>query len=300
MSEITVTGPISGGKHGWPYAAAIRDIAAEGYVEEEYFFSGQADRYSPVGKLGTDGRWTVERNGTTPFVTRGLVRRPVDPARFNGTVIVEWNNVSAGSEIFEAGDTHVVFDQGFAYVGVSAQRVGVHGFAADPHGLVAWDPERYGSLEIVDDGIAYGIFSEAGRAVGPERDGAVGQGRRAAVDPLGGLPVQRLLAASALIAAAANAAIPLLDAGPGPTLALRFLTGIALAGVYPPGMKLVASWCKEDRGLGIGLLVGALTLGSGVPHLLNAPPGRAACRHGAACCSRPPSRRPPPRRWASS
>jgi MFS family permease len=84
------------------------------------------------------------------------------------------------------------------------------------------------------------------------------------------LPVQRLFAVSALTAAAANAAIPLLDTRLGPSLALRFLTGVALAGVYPPGMKLVASWCKEDRGLGIGLLVGALTLGSGVPHLLNA------------------------------
>jgi MFS family permease len=81
----------------------------------------------------------------------------------------------------------------------------------------------------------------------------------------------RLFAMSALVAAAANAAIPLLDA-PGPALALRFLTGFALAGVYPPGMKLVASWCKEDRGLGIGILVGALTLGSSVPHLLNALP----------------------------
>jgi MFS family permease len=80
----------------------------------------------------------------------------------------------------------------------------------------------------------------------------------------------RLFAASALAAAGANAAIPALSTGPGSTLALRFLTGFALAGVYPPGMKLVASWCKEDRGFGIGLLVGALTLGSGVPHLLNA------------------------------
>jgi MFS family permease len=83
------------------------------------------------------------------------------------------------------------------------------------------------------------------------------------------IPAQRLFAASAVLAAAANAAIPLLDA-PGAALVLRFLTGMALAGVYPPGMKLVASWCREDRGLGIGLLVGALTLGSGVPHLLNA------------------------------
>lgn len=84
------------------------------------------------------------------------------------------------------------------------------------------------------------------------------------------LPAQRLFAVCAVLAAGANAAIPLLDAGPGLALGLRFLTGVALAGVYPPGMKLAASWCKEDRGLGIGLLVGALTLGSGVPHLLNA------------------------------
>jgi MFS family permease len=88
------------------------------------------------------------------------------------------------------------------------------------------------------------------------------------------VPTQRLVAGSAVLAGAANAAIPLLDAGPGAALALRFLTGVALAGVYPPGMKLVASWCKEDRGLGIGLLVGAITLGSGMPHLLNALDGR--------------------------
>ena len=81
-----------------------------------------------------------------------------------------------------------------------------------------------------------------------------------------------LFAVSGLIAAAANAAIPLLDPGPGLTLALRFITGLALAGVYPPAMKLVATWCKEDRGFGIGLLIGALTLGSALPHLLNAIP----------------------------
>ena len=87
------------------------------------------------------------------------------------------------------------------------------------------------------------------------------------------LSAQRLVAVSALAAAVFNAAIPLLDAGPGPTLTLRFLTGMALAGVYPPGMKLVASWCREDRGLGIGLVVGATTAGSAFPHLLNATAG---------------------------
>jgi len=82
-------------------------------------------------------------------------------------------------------------------------------------------------------------------------------------------PAERLLAGSALVAAVANALIVPLDA-PGPALALRAVTGAALAGVYPPGMKLAASWAKADRGLAIGLLVGALTAGGAVPHLLQA------------------------------
>jgi MFS family permease len=84
-----------------------------------------------------------------------------------------------------------------------------------------------------------------------------------------------LIAGSALMGAAFNAAIALFVHSPEPAMILRFLTGITMAGVYPPGMKLVATWCKEDRGLGIGLLVGALTVGSAAPHLLNALPGLA-------------------------
>ena len=86
------------------------------------------------------------------------------------------------------------------------------------------------------------------------------------------VPLPRLFAVSATLAALFTGLIPALDAGPTAALALRFLTGLALAGVYPPGMKLVATWCQEDRGFGIGLLVGALTLGSALPHLLNAVP----------------------------
>lgn len=86
------------------------------------------------------------------------------------------------------------------------------------------------------------------------------------------IPAQLLFAASSLGAAAATAAIPLVSDGPGVALALRLVTGAFLAGVYPPGMKLMATWCKEDRGLCIGLLVGALTVGSALPHLFNAFP----------------------------
>jgi len=78
-----------------------------------------------------------------------------------------------------------------------------------------------------------------------------------------------LFAASVMVGAAANSAIAILDNSVGFAFLMRFLTGMAIAGVYPPAMKLVATWCREDRGLGIGLLVGALTLGSAMPHLLN-------------------------------
>lgn len=84
------------------------------------------------------------------------------------------------------------------------------------------------------------------------------------------LPTHRLFAVSAWLAALATALIPLAAAGLLLALPLRFLTGLFLAGVYPVGMKIMATWTKEDRGLGIGLLVGALTLGSAAPHLLNA------------------------------
>jgi MFS family permease len=85
-----------------------------------------------------------------------------------------------------------------------------------------------------------------------------------------------LMAFSALLGAAVNAAIPLFEPGLIVVFVLRFITGAALAGVYPPGMKLMATWCTKQRGLAIGILVGALTLGSASPHLLNAFPPAGA------------------------
>ena len=85
---------------------------------------------------------------------------------------------------------------------------------------------------------------------------------------------ERLLAVSALAGASANLLIPVLASGENGAemypivLTLRFATGMTLAGVYPPGMKLIASWFSSHRGLAIGILVGALTLGSALPHLL--------------------------------
>lgn len=82
------------------------------------------------------------------------------------------------------------------------------------------------------------------------------------------IPARRLFTLSALLAALATALIALLANGPLVALPLRFCTGVALAGVYPVGMKIMATWTRADRGLGIGLLVAALTIGSASPHLL--------------------------------
>lgn len=84
-----------------------------------------------------------------------------------------------------------------------------------------------------------------------------------------------LLTVSAVLGTAANAAIAVFSTQYEATLAMRFLTGVGIAGVYPPGMKLVATWYKKDRGFGIAVLVAALTFGSSLPHLLNAMPHSA-------------------------
>jgi len=84
------------------------------------------------------------------------------------------------------------------------------------------------------------------------------------------ISVRRLMALSALAGAAANAALPLWADSLGWAIPLRFATGVALAGAYPPGIKLIASWFRQGRGLAVGVMVGALALGSGSPHLVNA------------------------------
>ncbi len=83
------------------------------------------------------------------------------------------------------------------------------------------------------------------------------------------VPPRYLFAGSAVAGAACTAGVALGDAFL-PALALRLSTGMALAGVYPPGMKLAAGWFRGGRGIAIGTVVGALTVGSALPHLLRA------------------------------
>ena len=81
-------------------------------------------------------------------------------------------------------------------------------------------------------------------------------------------PARRVMVAGTLVGAAANAWLALAGDGLAGALALRFVTGVAMAGAYPPAMKIMATWFREGRGLALGILIGALTIGSAMPHLI--------------------------------
>ncbi|MZR30215.1 MFS transporter [Sneathiella sp. DP05] len=83
------------------------------------------------------------------------------------------------------------------------------------------------------------------------------------------IPPKLFFATATLIAALANALITLLDPTSFSVIFMRFITGVCMAGIYPLGMKMVSTWAIRDTGLLVGLLVGALTIGSAFPHILN-------------------------------
>jgi alpha/beta hydrolase family protein len=156
------------------------DLTARGYSETEYLLTGTARSYHQVGTWTSDGKWAAAADPTTKsFTTRLVVRRPIDAAKFNGTVLVEWLNVSSGFDIDVTYGAAIdeLLRKGYAFVGVSAQKVGVDFLKRD-------NPERYGSLNHPGDDYSYDIFTQAGRAI------------RGAIGPqvLGGLVPKRLLA----------------------------------------------------------------------------------------------------------
>ena len=159
-------------------SAAKPVLKPYGYVQEEFAAAGTATSYGAQGVLGSDGRWTFVKNGTAPYRTRVLVRRPADPAKFSGNVIVEWLNVSSGldSDPEWASLYEEITRRGDAWVGVSAQHIGVDGGPVAVKvnapgseiagkGLKAIDPARYGSLEHPGDGFSFDIFTQVARSI---------------------------------------------------------------------------------------------------------------------------------------
>ncbi len=105
------------------------DLKAKGYVVEEFFLAGTAQSYKLAGEAIVDGRWQAIPAETSDYATRIVVVRPIDPGKFNGTVAVEWLNVTGGLDAApDWSYTHrELLRSGYAWVGVSAQRVGVEG-----------------------------------------------------------------------------------------------------------------------------------------------------------------------------
>jgi Alpha/beta hydrolase domain len=153
-----------GGKAVVPGFTAF-DPAVVGYEQSEVFLSGMANAYQPTAPLGTDGKYSVAETSSAQYTTRAVVMRPIDPGRFNGTVVVEWLNVSGG---VDAGPDWILAHnelvrEGFAWVGVSAQKVGVDALkSSDPQ---RGDAVRYAGLFHPGDSFSYDIFSQAGQAI---------------------------------------------------------------------------------------------------------------------------------------
>lgn len=172
VAASTVTGPIgSAGLRGHALWDSWYDLGELGYAEEEYFVSGTAKHH-------------LDPAQSAVYTTRILVRRPLDAARFNGTVILDWVNVTAQFEnAVDTLEAHELFHRdGYAYVHVSAQAAGVCCLPAlTPK---AWDPVRYAALDHPGDDYAFDMFSQIAQAMK----------HPPAVDPMAGLPVRRVIA----------------------------------------------------------------------------------------------------------
>ncbi len=155
------------------------DLERDAYVQREYVAAGTATAYKETAPRTKDGRWTFEPDGTAPYRTRVVVRAPKDAAKFSGTVMVEWLNVSGGVDANPewVSTAEEIVRSGDVWVGVSAQRIGVEGgpvivkvekipgAEAAGKGLKAIDPERYGSLSQPGDGFSFDIFTQVARAL---------------------------------------------------------------------------------------------------------------------------------------
>src|ERR1700728_2789184 len=164
------------------------DLATLGYEETEFSVEGRAVSYELAGERGVDGRWEVSLGAEAPFRTRVVVRRPIDPDRFSGTAVVEWHNVSAGIDAApDWGFFHRhLTAQGHAWMGVSAQKVGIDGggFVEGIH-LKLLAPERYAALEHPGDAWSFDMFTQVAQLVRLPSD----------QNPLGGLTARHVLAA---------------------------------------------------------------------------------------------------------
>lgn len=172
FADVVVPEPViapialDAGTQGHPFVASTLDLSEWGYVENEFQMSGRANTYDKVGRWRSDGIWNTKiAQADKPYATRLLVRRPSDPEKFNGIVVVEWFNNTAfmDVDVIWAQSHDELLREGYAWVGVSAQYFGIAM-------LRSWDKERYDELRISNDGLSYDIFSQAAQAVRQQSD----------------------------------------------------------------------------------------------------------------------------------
>ena len=172
----TLSGPITVGHIIDPESGATTGSPASyGYTDEEFFASGTASAFRATSDP-SDGRWKIAPTTSATYRTRIVVRLPKNPKRFNGTVVVEWLNVSSGESSPDWDYLNPMLTRdGYAYVGVSAQELGIEGgtgitsTSASP-GLIKQEPSRYGSLHQPGDQYALDIFAQVGRALRTAKD----------------------------------------------------------------------------------------------------------------------------------
>jgi hypothetical protein len=191
------------------------DLGSVGYEQAEYFLEGTASAFTNVNELGSDGMWDVEPAEQAQYKTRIVVYRPIDPADFNGNVLVEWLNVTAGFETPPSWGTGQLEMRrsGSVWVGVSAQVVGIEGSQGGlnlPLYLKAVNPARYGSLTHPGDSFSYDMFSQVAQAIRSP----------SGIDPLNGLQAEHLIAygesqSAGRLATYVNAIQPLYNAFDG-------------------------------------------------------------------------------------
>ena len=178
-ASAVLTGPVKVGHIIEPLSGVPIDPAAHGYVEQEFFASGTAHAFSATS-TPADGRWTIEPSASASYKTRIVVRRPASTTKFNGTVVVEWMNVSGGESAPDWDYLNpMLMRAGYAYVGVSAQALGVEGgkpilgIGGSNAGLVHGEPSRYGTLRHPGDQYALDMYAQIGRALRTTRHPAV-------------------------------------------------------------------------------------------------------------------------------
>lgn len=163
-AQLTTSGPISKGK-GWPFASPSATVMPVNYVMQEFILKGEARRYvaASADATPTNGQWNTKYGDAATFATRVYVVRPARLEDFNGVAVVNWQNVTAGFDIGAPVNPEIY--RGYAWVGLTTQKIGVDGTPGLTKGLKAWDPERYAELTHPGDAYSYDMYTQLGRSL---------------------------------------------------------------------------------------------------------------------------------------